>query len=259
MSRWFTVVSILTLLVHATHAVGQNPPASDPRALAYAAQSIAALTGGVAISDVTLTGTASWTAGSDNETGSATLLAKGTNKSRIDLALNGGSRSEVRNSVAGAPQGEWIGTDAASHPYAVFNCWTDAVWFFPALSSLALANPNAVLNYVGQETRNGASVQHLRSYLYLPTQPLAQQSSTMDFYLDSVSFLPVAIVFNVHPDSNGGVNLPTEVDFSQYQVVNGVRVPFHIQRSLNSSVALDIVVTSAAINSGLPDSDFILQ
>jgi hypothetical protein len=259
MSHRSAVVLIAALLAISSLTIGQNPPASDPRAIAYAAQSIAALTGGIAISDVTLTGTASWTAGSDNETGSATLLAKGPTKSRIDLALNGGSRSEIRNSVAGAPQGEWIGTDAASHPYAVFNCWTDAVWFFPTLSSLALANPIAVLNYVGQETRNGVSVQHLRSYLYLPTQPLAQQSSTMDFYLDSVSFLPVAIVFNVHPDSNAGVNLPTEVDFSQYQVVNGVRVPFHIQRSLNSSVALDIVVTSAAINSGLPDSDFILQ
>jgi hypothetical protein len=259
MSRWSAVVSIISLFVLASLAVGQNPPASDPQAVVYAAQSIAALTGGIAINDATLSGNSTWSAGSDNETGSGTFLAKGTNESRIDLALSGGSRSEIRANVAGAPQGEWISTDGTSSPYAAFNCWADAVWFFPGLSSLAGVNPNTVLNYVGQETHNGAAVQHLRSYLYLPTQPLAQQSSTMDFYLDSASLLPVAIVFNIHPDNDASVNLPIKVDLFNYQVVNGVQVPFHIQRSLNSSVALDFVVTSATINSGLPDSNFILQ
>jgi|HubBroStandDraft_3_1064219.scaffolds.fasta_scaffold207317_2 hypothetical protein len=35
---------------------GQNRPTSSPQPVAYAAESIAALTGGITISDVTLTG-----------------------------------------------------------------------------------------------------------------------------------------------------------------------------------------------------------
>lgn len=65
----------------------KTPAANRTLALSYAAQSIAALTGGVTISDVTLTGAFTWTVASDTETCTATLLALGTGESRIDLAL----------------------------------------------------------------------------------------------------------------------------------------------------------------------------
>jgi hypothetical protein len=251
----------LLFLAHSAPLFSQNQrPVSDPQALALAKQAMAALTNGIAVTDVTLTGTATWIAGSDNETGSAALKAKGASESRIDLALSGGPRSEIRANFGGAPQGEWIGPDGNSHPNSAYNCWGDPSWFFLPLSSLASANtnPNLILNYVGAETRNGVAVQHVRSYLYLATQRLARQSSTMDFYLDSRSFLPVAVVFNVHPDNDATVDLPVEVYFSNYLLVSGIQVPSHIQRSLTGSVVLDIVVTGAAINSGLSDSDFKL-
>jgi hypothetical protein len=81
----------------------------------------------------------------------------------------------------------------------------------------------------------------------------------VDFYLDPVSLLPLAIAFKVHPDKDMNTEIPTEVRFADYRVVNGARVPFHIQRLLNGSLVLDIVVTSATLNSGLPDSTFSLQ
>lgn len=49
-------VGLLIVPAIPTLTFGQNRPASDPRALAFVAQSIAALTGGNSISDVTLTG-----------------------------------------------------------------------------------------------------------------------------------------------------------------------------------------------------------
>jgi hypothetical protein len=51
MSRKF-LVSLFILLAHSP-LFSQSPPASNPQALAFAAQSIAALTGGKSISDVT--------------------------------------------------------------------------------------------------------------------------------------------------------------------------------------------------------------
>jgi hypothetical protein len=241
-------------------AIAQNPPASDPQALSYAAQSIAALTGGTSISDVTLTGSVTW---NGNATGNATLMALGTGESRMDLALGSGTRSEIRDAQTGTQLGQWINPDSSSGSYASQNCWTDASWFFPALGSLAAA-PNVVLSYIGQETRNGAAVQHIQSYIYQanwPTgmTPSAQQLSTMDFYLDASSLLPTAVVFNAHPDNDAGNNLAVEVDFSNYQSISGVMLPMHIQRSQQGSLIVDLVLSSAAFNSGLSLSSFSIN
>jgi hypothetical protein len=47
-----------------------------------------------------------------------------------------------------------------------------------------------------------------------------------------------------------------EIDFSNYQAVNGVQVPFRVQKFLNGSLFLDVTVQSAVLNSGIPQSDF---
>src|SRR6202035_2542274 len=97
-SRSIVVALAFLIFVFTDHALAQTQTTSDPQALAYAAQSIAALTGGTQINDVTLTGSVIWTAGSDTESGTATLQALGATESRLDLMLTGGTRSEVRDS-----------------------------------------------------------------------------------------------------------------------------------------------------------------
>jgi len=240
------------------------PPTSDPQAIAFATNALAALTGTVQVSDVTLTGTATRTAGSDVETGAVTLKALGTANSRMDLSTSSGTRSEIRTNASGFPQGTWIGLDGTSHTIASHNCLTDAVWFFPAFSILSqAANVNVLATYVGQETRNGASVQHLRF-----TQPLSATAdptglltalTTEDIYLDPNSFFPVAILFNTHADSNAAVNVAVEIDFSNYQVTGGAQAPTRIQELLNNSLFLDITVQSVTLNSGLTQSTFSTQ
>ncbi len=260
----FVVGFSLCLLV-AFFASAQNLPQSDPQALTLAAQSLRALTGGTAIADVTLVGNVTSIAGSDMETGTGAFLAKGTGESRVDLTLSGGKRSDIRNSSNGFfPQGAWITNGGTSTAYAQHNCWTDTGWFFPALTSLSASDPSIVLSYVGLENRSGLSVQHLRAYRYVSSQRTevtaqTQQLSTMDFYLDSVSLLPLAIGFKVHPDDDMDTDIRTEVRFANYRAVNGVLVPFHIQRLVNDGLVLDVIITSAAVNSGLPDSNFTIQ
>src|SRR5208337_2046827 len=259
MARCWFAVPLILLLVSVIFA--QNPPKSDPQAISFAFQSIAALTGGKPIHDVTLTGSVMWSGGAAPETGTATLLASGTSESRMSLTLPSGTRTEIRDASTGIPQGKWIAQSSASGLYSSQNCATDAVWFFPALGSLA-AGPNVVLTYVGQETRNGAAVQHIQSYVYQPkpshVNPSPQQLSTVDFYLDAATFLPVAISFDAHPD-NASTNLPVEVDFSNYQVLNGIVIPTHIQRSLQGNVLVDISISDASFNTGLPLSDFAIN
>jgi len=261
MSRWYLILFLLVLHVGPRFALGQNPPPSDPQALTYAAQSIATMTGGSTISDVTLTGNVTWTAGSATETGTATLLALGSGESRVNLVLSDGTHTEIRDASTGTTQGQWIAPDGSSGLFAAQNCWTDAVWFFPALGSLTVG-PNIVLSYIGQETRNGQSVQHVQSYVYQSSQspaPSPQQLSMIDFYLDATTLLPTAVTFNAHPDNNAGSNIAIEIDFSQYQAFNGATVPMHIQKYVQGTLVIDLTISSVAFNSGLQLSTFTIN
>jgi len=255
--RVLVVPFLWVVLVH-----GQTIPQSDPQALALAAQSIAAMTGGMLIRDMTLTANTTWTAGSNTETGTATLRAKGLAESRVDLALSGGTRSDIRNSSPGYAQGAWVGNDGVSHPYAQHNCWTDAVWFFPALSSLTqTSNPSFIFKYIGQEQREELAVQHIQLFQVVPndTDGLFLRLSTVDFYLDASTYLPLAVTFETHSDHDLNTDISAEIQFANYQTVNGVMVPLHVQKLLNETVLLDVTVTDAVFNAGLSDSPFSLQ
>jgi hypothetical protein len=251
------------ILFSASLVLSQNPTSSDPQALALATDSMAALTGGTIISDVTLTGSIISVAGSTNTTGSVTLLAKGISESRINASLSNGSRTDIRNNSGGTPQGEWINSSAVATRYATHNCFTDAAWFFPALSSLSqTANPGFIFSYIGEEQHDGVLAQHVQVYQVsaasLTNSPVPTLSK-LDFYLDPSSYLPLAIVFNSHTDQDMNTNIPTEILFANYQSVNGIVVPFHFQRILNGTVVLDITLTNAVFNTGLSDSLFSLQ
>jgi hypothetical protein len=255
----FLLIGFLLLAPAAYPQTSPAPTASSPQAVALGSQAMSALTGSVQVSDVTLTGTATRTAGSDIESGSVSLKALGSGQARLDLTVAGGTRSEIRNLDSNsAPQGSWIALDGSVHTMPIHNCVTDAAWFFPALSVLSqLSNPNLLVTYVGNETRGGVSVQHLHFVVQTPDPTgLLQQLSAEDIYLDASSNLPVAVTFNAHPDNDAGTNIPVEVDFSNYQQVNGVQIPFHVQKFLNGTLFLDLSVQSAVLNSGIPQSAF---
>jgi hypothetical protein len=261
MSRSFFVVLCFAIITVPTLLEATNPPAVTQQAAAFAAQSIAALTGGNVINDVTLTGTVTWTSGSDTETGTASLMAAGNGESLMNLTLTTGTRVEIRDSQTGVRLGKWIAPSGTSGMFVPHNCGSDAVWFFPALSSLA-GGANITFSYVAQETRNGESVQHIEAAAYqvgqTSTAALAQLG-VMDFYLDSSTLLPSAITFNVHPDNNTLANIPVEVDFSDYQAVNGITVPMHIQKYLEGTLMIDMMISSATFNTGLPLSNFTIN
>jgi len=237
---------------------------SDPQAILLAKQATVALAGTTTVADATMTGTTRWIAGSTDESGPATLKAKGNLLSRVDLVLPSGGRSEARSSSQALPTGAWMLSDLAVHQSVQQNCWTDAGWFFPALSSLAQpSSPNVIFSYVGLETLGATSVQHIRSFHTFPVKDTGtateiQRLSAMDFYLDSATSLPVWIRFNLHPDNNQHADIAVAVNLSDYRLVSGVQVPFRVQKFVNGSLVLDFSASSVAINSALADSTFVL-
>jgi hypothetical protein len=242
-------------------AHSQQVTIQNPQAVTLAAKALAALSPATPVNDITLTGNATLTAGSDVESGTVTLEALAGPNSRMDLSLSNSTHHEVRNlSSNSTPQGYWIGPDGSSQPFALHNCMTDAAWFAPQLTVLSqLSNPNLIAFYVGQETRAGATVQHLH-FAILSASPdptgFFQSLSAEEVYLDVTTFLPVAITFNAHPDNDANINISVEIDFSAYQPVNGVMVPFQIQKLINNGVVLDLTINSAKINQGLTPADF---
>lgn len=260
----------------------QQPPASNVVRATMDAQSavlvpkvLGLLHGATAVTDITLTGAATRTVGSDVETGTITMKALGPWDSRIDFVSGGGTWTEVHNAVPpAAPQGYTVGPDGVQHKIAGHNTHIDAVWFFPSFGALArLSNPQLTVTYVGTETKNGIPVIHLHFISQFPPAPASVVAkrpphfipppiaplTAEELYLDPQTMLPVMLTFNTHPDKNFLVNIPVEIHFSDYQAVTGAQIPFHIQQFLNGVLLYDITVQSATINSGLSASEFSIQ
>ena len=123
--------------------------------------------------------------------------------------------------------------------------------------------PNVSVAYLGPDTSKGATLLHVQVARLLPGQSagataLIQSLSTMDIYFDPQSFLPLVLDFNTHPDTDANQNLPVEIQFGNYQNLNGALVPFHIQKFLQRTLLLDLTMSSVLVNSGVPASTFIL-
>jgi hypothetical protein len=80
-----------------------------------------------------------------------------------------------------------------------------------------------------------------------------------DFFLDSTTFLPATVDFNIHPDNDMLFDIPVEIQFTNYTVVSGSKIPFHVQKFVNNTLTLDLQIQSATLNSGLSVSSFVVQ
>jgi hypothetical protein len=256
---------LLSLLLLAVSFGFSQTATTDPQALSYLTRSVAAMRNGAsaqAITDITLTGTARRIAGSDDETGTATLKVTADGQSSVELSFPSGVRKEVRSKFDnGFPKGSWSGPDGKVHEAALHNLMTDSTSVMPLLMLIriaASAKPSIV--DVGQENKNGASVVHLsvqppQAASLSQLQPLSQT----EIFLDASTLLPAALSFNIHPDNDMNTNIAAEIRFSDYRAVNGILLPFHVQRLLNNSLTLDLQFQSAVLNSGLAATDFQLQ
>lgn len=260
LARTCAVVCAFLLAIQAFARQTTSPSNQGTLALQKA---LAALAPSAAITDITLSGTARRIAGSDDESGTVVIKALAGTGSRIDLTLPSGPRSEIRNAASIPIVGSWSGPDGVSHATAYHNLLTDPGWAPAVAIASLLSAPNAVITYIGPETRNGQSVVHVSASQPFPansgdpkTVTLMQHLTQTDLYLDATTSLPAAISFTAHADNNALLDVPVELDFSSYQAASGAQIPFHLQQFLNHSLALDLQFASATVNSGLGSSIF---
>lgn len=256
-TEFLVVATLMVACLTPTRALAQA--FQDPTALELINQGLALLNGGTTLSDATLQGTVTYTSGSDVETGTAALQALNDVYSLVVLNLTGGQRQYVRNPGAGA----WIDTSAQINPYALQNCWTDAAWFFPGLVFTSMpANPQVGLINLGAATWNGTSVNQVQIYQLLPGQQPTTPPASIQLYstetisLDPTTALPLAIDFNSYPDDGSPGTIATEIQFNDYQTIQGMSVPLQVQKLINGSTLLTMTITSVVVNSGLTPNLF---
>ncbi len=277
------------LVAQQSTPTGTTSGSQTPQAASIIQQSLAAMTGGAPVTDVTMTGTVTVTQNSASspsspnqlttESGTIMLVATAAGQSQISITLPSGNWVTTQNyatnprtsSVAG-PTGTTQDTapedSMAPHP----------AWFCPTLVMAATAPATYVTGYVGQETLNSSLVQHVsiwpqanQDLLTNSFQVPGQQVLTgpgpsypihlgqEDLYVDTSSILPQAIVLRTRgykwtangPDPTQPVSSEERVEFSNYQQVQGRFVALHIQVVLATVPILNIQLSSVTFNTGV--------
>lgn len=258
------ILSLALMIPALAQQVDTSAAQGSPPALTLLRQSLAALTGGLFLRDVTLSGTARRIAGSDDEAGTVVIKALAGTGARIDLSLPSGPRTEIRNTSSLPVAGSWSGPDRLTHMMFSHNLLTDPGWSPVFTLGALLSSPNVVITYVGLESHDGRAVLHISAAQQFATitgdlSILLQHLSQTEVFLDATTLLPAAIAFNIHPDDKANVDIPTEIDYSDYQTVDGAQIPFRVQKFINNTSVLELQFTSAILNSGLSSSTFAVE
>lgn len=266
----FLISAIVYSTILSAQLAGQAPAGQgSPEAAAKLQNSLAMVAGKLPVTDVTLTGIAERISGSDDETGRVTLKALVTGEESTDFSFPSGAYREVRLGSGSRREGHWSGPDGAWHSIPEHRLKADGAWFSPALLlSQLLADRTKAFQDFGAVVVEGQPLEHIRVHDENPRVPdkapsqvaqLMQHLTEMDLYLDPHSSLPLRLAFNEHPDTDASRDVPVEIRFSDYRIVNGTQVPFRLQKLINGTLVLDLRVELATLNSNLPASTFALQ
>jgi hypothetical protein len=238
------IVSVL-FCAFARGSIGQQP-ATPASILAGVVTGM----GGANAQTVTLNGTSELFAGSNNDTGSFTANCSISGSSQLAVQLSSYSFTETILNTNGIPSGSWVDSSGVQHPMAQHNLYTPASWFCPVVAlAQVLSTKNLTVQFIGNEEKNGATLAHYTTIVTAlgtggPTALLTHLSQ-LDIFLNPQTLMPVVFDFNIHPDNNAGTDIPIEITFTNYTQVNGVWIPFTVERYVNSTLSLQLQVASA--------------
>lgn len=251
--RFCSSISCLLFCITAFHSAQSQTATSQIPSL-FQQQAQIAVSGGKAFSVVNLTAAAEWIAGSDRESGTGQLQANADGSTNVQLALGKASRTEVQGKADLSRACAWTDGTGKSHDIIGPNCLIAIPWFAPGL----FVQPSVALPPLLGTTDDGtvskdSSTFHQVSYLLKltgtntsATNQRVKESAVKVFY-DPETYLPASLEYFIHPDSDDSRNIPVRVVFSNYQVVSGVMLPFHIERYVNRTLQLRLDVSNASV------------
>lgn len=255
------LVWLVTICWLSTPLVAQST--SDPECIRAVTTSVTIQNGGNAVSDVSLSASAALITGDERQSATAQLKGTVIGQGRVDLLQSSVTSSEIRLNT-GAPAGQWTQGDGVYHDIPSHNLLSDPSWFFPLFLGTRAVTASYICHYIGVGSLGGKEVTHVQLSEVQPSAvdpklfPI-QSLSRADLYLDTETSLPVALFYNQHPDNDSSTNVPLQILFSDYRKVDGVTVPFTVQKFVNNSLVFDIRLQAVAANTGLSSADFNLH
>lgn len=243
---------------------GQTSTLSGSQAASLLAQSAIVIAGPNAPStfqDFTATGSITYFWAGDKVQGAAIVRGRGVDQFRLDANLPAGTRSYAVSHGVGALKG----TDGTVAPIPYHNTLNIGVLTFPFPTILArLNNLATTITDKGLVTdAAGTSLHQVRVQAQFSSQvdpdgALGNLTVT-DYFVDPTSKLLVKAVGSTHPIQTLTVSYPHEVDYADYQILNGVNVPTTVREKVGGQTIWELHIASLAFNTGLTDSVFALQ
>jgi len=251
----FFEVTLLALLLPSTYA--QEKAAQGASAEIVLGQLSEAFSGGHAVQEVQISGSAAWYAGGLEDSGSVSLSASTDGSSHMQLSLAAtGQKTETQTGTGVNAKCQWAKADGIAHAVDRGNCRRSVLWFLPALSLQPSQLPSSLgvadlgEGTVGSGTTTYRHLQSQSSFSDLPASisKVMIRRSTTDLGLDPATLLPAVLAYSVPSDNGAPVSIAIEIRYSDYRTVSGVQIPFLIQRYVNGSLQLEVRVSSAQVN-----------
>ncbi len=254
MLRLAVVVVLLFSIASAQTSTSQNAVVRDPQAVSILQQAISAMATAVPADSVE-TGSVGLVAGSTTSAGTIQISTRGVNQTSVQVQSPSANWSVVYSQAQASRTEGGTSTVLSLELTSTSQCP-----FFPLPYLIGvLHNTDNTLQYLGAESLGTAPVQHLRIWNTFQSSPALQFLSDFtvtDVWLDTASGLLLRIFFFQRDSGGATPKIPVTIDYSNFQNSSGVLYPTQIQQSVNGTLYMSILITSASFNVGLTDADF---
>jgi len=247
-------LSLALFVIFTLNTFAQSPQ-RDPSAIAFLNQAVDTAGGSSAIAavqDFTAQGSITHYWGENPEQGELTIKSRGSSQFRIESVLAEGTWSFIANNG----DGEQLFPDGTSAKVAFQNLLNAGSFTWPIFKvNNALSDQTTTIIDIGVVQLGTGKARQIQIQQNL-AGALSKNTKT-DYFFDPVSFLILRTQDIAHPDDdavNGGTK--DLLDFSNYQNVNGLLVPFSMSQSVAGQRTWSVQLSSLAFNTGLSDSDF---
>jgi hypothetical protein len=232
-------------------ATSSPPPVRDAQAVTVVQSAITAMGGAgavVAITNATITGTEQ---DSSNPDATPTTFSWQTSGVEFSSTVQNSAGTYTEVSGHGAPAQFKNGIWALMLTSIVR---AELPFHLPILALYAeIQNPNITFQFVGSGTVEGKPAIHV--HVADNSDSMGQMVTGQEWYFDPASYLPVRVEYKWPDKTDLNYSVPGALEFSDYNAVNGVNVPYQLKIQV-SQLVLQATVTSAVFNSGLPASTF---
>ena len=234
-----------------------SAPVRDAQAVSILTQAIGAM-GGAAPSDSVATGTVTIVAGSTNDDGTIRILTRGADQSAEHINL----RSEASSVIYSRGQANEVLHGATKVSFMELAMSSQSPDFPLPLLAPALNDADVSIQYVGQETLEDPTTQHIRlwnTYASKPGMNVLSEFTTKDLWVDATTGLPRKLAYERREGRGAVPHIRIEVSYSNWQATSGFLYPHQIEKSWNGTPWATITIQSVTFQNGLGEGDFPIE